>query len=118
MPRLSLWTPRILAILFALFLSVFALDVFAEPAPFWSTLLALLLHLVPSALVVLVLLIAWRREALGSVLFCGLAVAYVVWAWGRFAWMAYAFIAGPLLLIGLLFLFDWLRHPLPEPQPH
>jgi hypothetical protein len=111
MPRLSLWFPRILAILFALFLSVFALDVFAEPNGFWPTLLALLMHLVPSAIVVLVLAIAWRWEALGATLFCALGIVYLLFEWGRFAWTAYAFIAGPLILIGALFLADWLRQP-------
>lgn len=89
------------------------LDVFAEPAGFWPTFLALLMHLIPSAIVVLVLLIAWRREALSSVLFCALAVGYFVWAWGHFDWAAYTFISGPLFLIGVLFLFDWLRRPAP-----
>jgi hypothetical protein len=116
MPRLSLWFPRILAILFALFLSVFALDVFAEPMGFWPTLLALLMHLVPSAIVALVLVVAWRWEALGAVLFGGMGLTYLVFEWGRFDWMAYAIIAGPLLLIGILFLFDWIRRPVPIPR--
>lgn len=111
MPRLSLWFPRILAILFALFLSVFALDVFAEPLGFWPTLLGLLMHLVPSAIVVLALVIAWQWEALGASLFCALGIVYLIATWGRFAWTAYAFISGPLLLIGALFLIDWFRQP-------
>ncbi len=111
MPRLSLWTPRILAILFALFLSVFALDVFAEPNGFWPTLLALLMHLVPSAIVLVVLVIAWRWEALGAALFCALGIVYLILEWGRFAWTAYAFISGPLILIGALFLIDRFRQP-------
>ena len=41
------WTPRILCIVFALFLSLFSLDVFGEGYGFWETLLALLIHLVP-----------------------------------------------------------------------
>ena len=33
--RLLYWVPRILAILFATFISIFALDVFGEHLPFW-----------------------------------------------------------------------------------
>ena len=116
MPRLSLWTPRILAILFALFLALFSLDVFAEPNGFWTTLVALLMHLVPSAIVVGLLAIAWRWEAVGAALFGSLGIIYLL-EWGRFAWTAYAFISGPLLLIAALFLFDWLRQPVSEPHP-
>lgn len=112
MPRLSLWFPRILAVLFALFLSVFALDVFAEPNGFWTTLVALLMHLVPSAIVIAVLAIAWRWEAVGAALFGALGIAYLVVEWGRFSWMAYAFISGPLILIAALFLLDWFRQPM------
>ena len=36
--QLLFWTPRILGILFALFLSMFALDVFGEGYGFWGTL--------------------------------------------------------------------------------
>ncbi|MFZ0631899.1 MAG: hypothetical protein WA399_21155 [Acidobacteriaceae bacterium] len=39
------------------------------------------------------------------------AKIYLIFEWGRFAWTAYAFISGPLILIGALFLLDWLRRP-------
>ena len=107
MKRVLFWTPRALCILFAVFLSVFALDVFGEGLGFWETILALLIHLVPVYVVIIVLVIAWRREWVGAVLFSALAVSYVVAAWGRFHWSAYASISGPLVLIGVLFLFNW-----------
>ena len=53
--RVLFWTPRILCILFAIFLSLFALDVFGEGLGFWKTILALLIHLVPVYIVVIVL---------------------------------------------------------------
>jgi uncharacterized membrane protein len=45
--RLLFWTPRAICIAFAIFLSLFALDVLSEGYGFWKTLLALLIHLVP-----------------------------------------------------------------------
>jgi hypothetical protein len=99
---------RVLFILFAVFLSLFALDVFGEGLGFWESMLALLIHLVPVYIVVIVLVVAWRWEWVGAVLFTALAVFYVVWAWGRFHWSAYVAISGPLVLLGVLFLFNWI----------
>jgi len=101
------WAPRILTILFALFLSVFALDVFEGKKAFLETLAALVLHLVPTFLVVVLLVLAWRWELIGVVAFAGLAIAYVGFLWGRFPWVNYAAISGPLLLVSVLFLLSW-----------
>jgi hypothetical protein len=94
--------------LFAVFLSVFALDVFGANHGFWQTLLALLIHLGPVYIVILVLAIAWRWEWVGAVSFIALALFYLAWSWGRFHWSAYAAISGTLFLIGLLFLLNWI----------
>ncbi len=106
--RVLFWTPRVLCILFAMFLSLFALDVFGEGHGFWETILALLIHLVPVYIVIIVLVIAWRWEWIGAILFIALALFYIVWGWGRFHWSAYLGISGPLVLIGVLFLINWV----------
>ncbi len=106
--RLLFWTPRVLCILFAMFLSLFALDVFSEGYGFGETILALLIHLVPVYIVVIVLVIAWRWEWVGAILFIAMALFYLVWTGGRFHWSAYLGIPGPLVLIGVLFLFNWI----------
>jgi len=101
------WTPRILGILFAVFISIFALDVFMEGYGFWETVVALVMHLVPTAIIVIVLLIAWRWERIGGVLFLLLGALYIVMFWDRGHWIAYLLISGPLFLIGALFLVSW-----------
>ena len=106
--RALFWAPRILCILFALFLSLFALDVFGEGHGFWETVLALFIHLAPVYVVILVLVIAWRWEWVGAILFTAFAVFYLVETWGKFHWSAYAAISGPLFLVGLLFLLNWI----------
>ena len=102
------WAPRILCILFAIFVSLFAFDVFGEGQGFWKTILALLIHLVPVYIIVIALIIAWRWEWVGAVLYFALAFFYIVWFWGRFHWSAYLGISGPLALIGVLFLLNWI----------
>lgn len=111
--RVFFWTPRVLGILFAIFLSMFALDVFAEGHGFWQTTGALLLHLVPTFIVVIALVIAWRWELVGAILFGGLAVFYVVWTLGRLPLATYLSISGLLALVGVLFLFNWIYRARP-----
>ena len=107
--RFLFWTPRIICILFACFISIFALDVFNETHGFWNTLLALLIHLIPTGLLLLILAVAWRWEWVGALFFSVLGVLYFIAFWGRFHWSVYAIIAGPLFLLGGLFLIGWVN---------
>ena len=54
--KLIYWSPRILLILFILFLALFSLDVFDEAAGFWQTALALLMHNLPSLILTVILI--------------------------------------------------------------
>ena len=105
--RILYWAPRILCVLFALFLGLFAFDVFVEGVSIWEQVLAFVIHLIPVYVVVIVLLIAWKWEWVGAVLFIGLGLVYLYEVWGRLHWSAYVLISGPLFLIGVLFLLDW-----------
>ena len=107
--RFLFWTPRIICILFACFISIFALDVFGENHGFWNTLLALLIHLIPTGLLLLILAVAWRWEWVGALFFSALGVIYFIAFRGRFHWSVYAIIAGPLFLLGGLFLIGWVK---------
>ena len=102
------WTPRVLVMLFAAFVSIFALDVFGSGYGFWETILALLIHLIPTGLLVVALVIAWRWPWVGGVIFPGLGILYLVSMWGRFPWSVYLIMTGPLLLVGVLFWLNWL----------
>ena len=93
------WTPRVLSILFALFVSVFALDAFNEGEDFWKMVRAFLIHLIPAALIVVALVIAWRWEAIGGLLFIALGAVSV--AQTRLGWFTLV-----LFLVGVLFLLS------------
>ncbi|MCX7005162.1 MAG: hypothetical protein NTV22_18065 [bacterium] len=114
MPRLLLWTPRILCILFALSISIFAADVFGEGYDVWHTILALLIHLIPTFVILAVLIASWRWPWVGGIVYIALGVFYMYWFWGKFNWMAYTFIAGPLFITGILFLISWRNLPAPQ----
>ena len=101
------WAPRTISIVFTALTSLFAADVFNERNGFWETSLALIMHLVPTFLLVGILVASWHREWIGGILFNVLAVVYVVTMWGRFPLSTYLLICGPLVVTGLLFLLNW-----------
>jgi hypothetical protein len=105
--KLLFWTPRALCIVFIIFTSLFAFDVFEESMGIWETILALLMHLIPTFILIVVLVITWRWEWIGGILFIMLGILYIVMNWGRFPLMTYSLIAGPLVIIGILFLLNW-----------
>ena len=107
MKRWLFWTPRILCLLFAAFVSLFALDVLGEGNGFWKTILALAIHLIPTWAILLVLLASWRWEWIGALVFPVLGALYLAMFWGRFGWPVYLMMSGPLFLVGLLFLINW-----------
>jgi len=115
--KLLFWAPRILTIIFIAFLSMFALDVFDEHLGFWPTALALVMHSFPSIVLIAALILAWRREWIGSVVYAGAGLLYVIWAAtvqrpvpvsARLIWMLT--IAGPAFVIAILFLLNWRKH--------
>ncbi len=109
------WFPRILSILFILFLALMSLDVFEENLGFWGTLLALLIHNIPTFVLLVILLISWKKEIVGAVgfIFAGLAYLLLIlrtillngFEWYYLAWMIQ--ISGIAFLIGILFFIGW-----------
>jgi hypothetical protein len=102
------WSPRVLTLLVALFLSLFALDVFGEGYGFWGTAVALFMHLIPTWIVLVVLALSWRWEWVGAVLFVALGLIYAYFAVGRGHPEWTVPISCPLFLVGGLFLLNWL----------
>ena len=72
------WAPRALSIAFIAVLSFLALDVFDAGHGHLETLLALAMHLVPSFVLVVVLLLAWRWEWIGAALFAAAGVLHFI----------------------------------------
>ena len=107
MRRVLFWMPRGLGLLFAGFLSLFALDVVSAGYSFWETVAALLIHLISTAVLVIVLALSWRWPWVGAVGFMGFAAWYLATFWAQFPVSVYLMLAGLPFLLGLLFLVDW-----------
>jgi hypothetical protein len=105
--RSLVWAPRILGILVTLFIGVFALDAFGEGRSFLEALGGFAVHLTPALLPLAIVLASFRYPLAGAAGFIGLAVFYTLtMSRGRLDWIAA--IAGPLLVVGVLFGWSWL----------
>ena len=101
------WAPRVLGILFILFVSLFALDIFEMNLGFWGTIVGLFMHLLPSITMTIALVLAWKYEWIGAILFA------LVGAWFlRISTpgdvMFYIVFIGIPILIAVLFLLGWI----------
>jgi hypothetical protein len=111
--RFVYWAPRVLSILFILFLMLFSLDVFSENLSFWGTALALLMHNLPALILLVLVIISWKHELAGAITFISAGLLYIIWTLSSvpigtaLSWSL--IIAGPAFLIGILFLIGWLN---------
>ncbi len=111
--RYIYWTPRILSIVFILFLALMSLDVFDMGLSFWQTVGALFMHLIPALVLLIVLLISWRHEIVGGIAFILAGLLYVIvlmmnqFEWYMILWAIQ--ISGIAFLIGILFLIGWFK---------
>jgi len=115
--RFAYWTPRILSIMFICFLALFSLDVISPGLSFWQIVVGLLVHNIPVFILLIVLLISWRHEIVGGIVFILAGLLYVVmtlmnalnnsFEWYMISWILT--IAGPAFLVGVLFIINWLK---------
>jgi len=110
------WAPRILCILAILFVSMFSLDAFQAGMSLKDQLLAWLMHMIPSFILILVLVIAWIWENIGGIIFISLGLAFSPFIfWGNYThnhsvWMSILIIlmiTFPFILVGILFMLSY-----------
>lgn len=113
------WAARILCVLAIAFISLFALDVFSEGAGLGQKIGAFLLHMIPSFVLIILLIIAWKHELVGGILITliGLASSMGVYSlnYGRShsvskGLQAAAMIGAPFVIVGLLFMISNFLH--------
>lgn len=119
MQRIAHWTPRVLAIGFALFLAIFALDVFGEFNTIWETAVALFMHLIPTFLLLIATGIAWRMPVIGGGLFVLLGVLSIVQFNTLEHPISFFIVSVPAFIVGILFLWDaWVERDIPQQRSH
>lgn len=116
------WTPRILAIIFILFLALFSLDVISPEFTLLQIAVGLFMHNIPVFILLAVLLISWKYEIVGGVVFILAGVLYTAMILMNglrhppdgFVLMSLLIIAGPAFLIGILFMTNWFQKDKPK----
>jgi hypothetical protein len=109
------WLPRITCILAILFISLFALDAFNPEKTIWQQIGDLLMHLMPSFVLIIVLIIAWKRELVGGIIFVLIGLGFSPFVFihnyrmNDSIWMSLGIIAIitiPFVLVGILFIMS------------
>jgi hypothetical protein len=111
------WTPRIFSILFILFLALFSLDVISPKLSTQQIFIGLLMHNIPVFILSIVLLVSWKYEIVGAIVFILAGVLYVatmirnmfLYQFEGYMLSYCIIIAGPAFLIGFLFIINWFR---------
>ena len=110
------WAPRILGIVAISFISIFAFDAFQPDLTLLEQLRDFLMHLVPSFVLLAILLVAWKWELIGGIIFVaiGLVLTPLIYIhnynMNGSVWMSLGIImliTFPFILVGVLFLLDY-----------
>ena len=108
MKALLYWMPRVLGVLLAAFITIFAADAFEGNISVWQKLVAFAAHLIPTAILLLAVAIAWRWEVPGGLLFVLAGALHTTWALSRgLPSVDILLISGPGYAVGALFIVDW-----------
>ena len=110
-PRLAKiihWAPRIAAILIIFFITLFSLDVFDGEASLLEMLGGFIIHSLPSIVMIILLLLSWKRPAIGFAAFLIAAALFaILFVRDIYALPNLLIFVLPLLLVAFLFLVDW-----------
>ncbi|MBU8891394.1 MAG: hypothetical protein KOO66_01345 [Bacteroidales bacterium] len=107
------WLPRIICILAILFVSLFALDAFGSGSNIWQQIGSFIKQLIPSFILLAFLLIAWKWENIGGLVFMiiGFGISPFVfmhnYKMNHSIWMSLGIIlmiTFPFIIVGVLFL--------------
>lgn len=113
--RLIHWMPRIIGILAILFVSLFALDAFDPKLTLWQQIFGFIMHLIPSFILIILLLIAWKWEYAGGIIFMiiGIGLSPFIfmlnYRMNQSVWMSLGIIMAitiPFAIIGFLFILS------------
>ena len=116
--KIFYWTPRIICIIAILFISLFALDAFSPELSFWQQIGGFLMHLIPSFILLAILVLAWKKEFIGGILFMiiGLGLSPIVFShnyrMNHSIFMSLGIILTitiPFVIVGVLFIISHFK---------
>lgn len=98
-----IWIPRVLAIVFIIFVTLFGLDVFSGDASFLEKLGGFFIHSIPSMILLLILFISWKKPLVGGSLFILFSIAFTLYFRTFRSLSTFLLLTFPFLLVGILF---------------
>ncbi len=104
--RALYWIPRILGILAILFMMMFSLDCFGENETLKNRLICLFMHNIPALICIIVLLIAWKWELVGGILFILVFIGAGIFFDSFTGNFGSLIVISPFLLTGILFIIN------------
>lgn len=114
--KLLHWSPRVLIILFAAFVSLFAFDVWEMAGGFWARLGGFLVHLLPVYFIAAAGLVGWKRPLWGGVL-CFVVALGMLLRFDLWEPSSFLMLVAPLVVCGILFVWDaWATRPVISPR--
>lgn len=104
------WIPRVLTIIAILFMAMFSFDVFDSNETLIRKMEGFIIHNIPALLLTAVLILAWKKELAGGILFI------VLFFIAGFYFKSFngnpqsLIVITPFLLTGILFIFHYLMY--------
>lgn len=102
--KILYWVPRILTILAILFMMMFSLDMIGENIPLGKKLPGLLIHNLPAFILAGILIIAWKKELIGGILFIAAFIAASIFFRSFAGNPGSLVVIIPFLITGILFI--------------
>lgn len=112
------WTPRVICIIAILFISMFALDSFEPELSIWQKIGGFLIHLIPTYILIVMLIVAWKWEFVGGVIFTtlGLITSPIIFMHNYrmngsvgMSLLIILMINFPFIVVGILFMWSHYR---------
>jgi hypothetical protein len=110
------YIPRVFTIFAILFMGIFSLDAFDGTASFGQKLLGFLIHNISVLILTGILIVAWKRELLGGILFI-VASVFGLFFFHSFTGNPWSIVVvGPFFLTGVLFIMHHIMYKKVTPK--
>lgn len=100
------WAPRVLSILFVMFLSIFASDQLPEGDDILG-IISVLLFFGQIFIGIAIIIFAWKWELVGAIVFTAFSLFYGIAAISSGIVEAWLIFCAPMTLIGILYFISW-----------
>ena len=105
--KILFFVPRILMIVYIIFISMFAFDVFNENQMFLESLIELCIQLIPSIMLSIILWYAWNNQKNGGFLLIGVGVIFTLFFELYTNFTTFLMLGVPIFISGILFLLNY-----------